>query len=239
MKVRVGLAYTTVMKILLVEDDPKISGFIGSGLRESGYSVEHAEDGELAEELILSDPTIDLVILDLMLPKKDGVALLGEVRKKKVNTPILILSAKRSVTDKITGLQLGADDYLEKPFSFSELLARIQALLRRSSPRLEVTTKLSMYGIELDLVTRKVTRGNQTIELQPKEFLLLEYFLRNPERPLSKAMILDKVYGYNFDTQTNVVDVLVFRLRHKIDKDFEDKTIHTMRGLGYVFKKDP
>jgi two-component system OmpR family response regulator len=232
------ISYNEAMKILIVEDDQKIGAFISNGLKESGYTVDHVLDGESAEHVLLTDSSIDLVILDLMLPKKNGVDVLKEIRSQNFDRPILILSAKRSVDDKIAGLQLGADDYLEKPFSFSELLARVQALLRRSLPKAETMTKLSRFGIEMNLVTREVSRDKTVIDLQAKEFSLLEYFLRNPERPLSKAMILDKVYGYNFDTQTNVVDVLVFRLRNKIDKDFETKTIHTMRGLGYVFKKD-
>lgn len=226
------------MKILIVEDDQKIGAFLSSGLKDAGHTVDLVQDGEAAETLLLLDQSIDLVVLDIMLPRKSGVEVLEGIRRKNVLTPVLILSAKRSVNEKIEGLKLGADDYLEKPFSFSELLARIEALYRRSRPKTESATKLSLFGIELDLVTRRVTRDQQSIELQPKEFVLLEYFMRNPERPLSKTMILDKVYGYNFDTQTNVVDVLVFRLRNKLDKDFETKTIHTMRGLGYVFKKD-
>lgn len=224
------------MKILVVEDDAKIGNFICNGLKESGYISEYAQDGITAEEFILNDPSIDLIILDVMLPGKDGFSVLKEVRSQNIQTPVLILSAKRSVNEKIEGLQKGADDYLEKPFSFSELLARIQALLRRSKPQIQTETRLTHFGIVMDLVTRKVTRDDETLELQPKEFQLLEYFMRNPERAISKTMILEKIYGYNFDTQTNIVDVLVFRLRNKVDKDFAIKTIHTLRGIGYVFQ---
>lgn len=225
------------MKLLVIEDDPKIASFLMKGLKEAGYTVDHMGDGE--EGLIAATGSVhyDLVLLDLMLPKMDGMSVLETMRAKGVQTPVLILSAKQSVDDRVRGLQGGGDDYLTKPFSFSELLARIHVLLRRHqrmSP--EVVTSLSHFGITMDLIKRKVTRDNQEIILQPKEFTLLEYFMRNPEKVISKTLILEQVYSYNFDTQTNVVDVLVFRLRDKIDKGFEAKTIHTIRGVGHVFK---
>lgn len=226
------------MKIILVEDDKKIASFIERGLKESGFTVVHFEEGISARDFVLDNPTWDLMILDLMLPGLDGLSLLDQIRAKGITIPVLILSAKRSVNDRVSGLEKGGDDYLTKPFAFSELLARVQVLLRRHAPQKAQATILSKYGIELDLVKRTVTREGQTIDLQAKEFTLLEYLMRHPERVLSKTLILEQVYGYNFDTQTNVVDVLVHRLRAKVDKDFEQKTIQTIRGVGYVFKID-
>ncbi|HEX7673866.1 MAG TPA: response regulator transcription factor [Bdellovibrio sp.] len=224
------------MKILIVEDDKKISEFLAKGLKEAGYLIEHASDGEegLAKAVGLS---FDLVILDLMLPKLSGLDLLQKIRSQKIMAPVLILSAKHSVDDRVSGLQSGGDDYMVKPFAFTELLARVEALLRRSPKSLDVS-KLQFEDLVLDLKTKEVTRSNKRIELHAKEFSLLEYFLRNPGQVLSKTQILEKVWSYDFDPQTNVVDVLVCRLRNKIDKDFDDKTIHTIRGMGYVLKKD-
>lgn len=226
------------MKILVVEDDSKIASFIQKGLRESGYFVESLHDGKEALEQILIDNNLSLVILDIMLPSMSGLEVLSQIRQTGKALPVLILSAKRSVDEKVEGLQFGADDYLVKPFAFSELLARVQVLLRRNNPKGDSVTTLSRYGIKLDLLKREVTRDGKVIDLQPKEFSLLEYLLRNPERVLSKTLILENVYQYNFDTQTNVVDVLVHRLRAKLDKDFDKKTIHTIRGIGYVLKED-
>lgn len=225
------------MKILVVEDDAKIASFITKGLKESGYNSFHVDNGRDALETILSD-SYDLVILDVMLPQMNGLEVLAELRKQNQSLPVLILSAKRSVEERVEGLQHGADDYLVKPFAFSELLARIQVLLRRHQPAKAMPTELNRFGIQLDLLKREVKRDGKTIELQAKEFSLMEYFLRNPERVLSKTMILENVYNYNFDTQTNIVDVLVCRLRNKIDKDFNKKTIHTIRGVGYVLKEE-
>lgn len=225
------------MKILVVEDDIRISGFIVKGLKESGLQAESVDNGEDALNHILHDESIGLIILDIMIPKMNGLEVLAKVREAGKSTPVLILSAKRSVDEKVEGLQHGADDYLIKPFAFSELLARVQVLLRRQQPNLMAPTKLSQYGITLDLLKREVLREGKAIELQAKEFTLLEYFLKNPERVLSKTMILENVYNYNFDTQTNIVDVLVCRLRNKVDKDFTKKTIHTIRGIGYVLKE--
>lgn len=224
------------MKILVVEDEPKINAFICKGLKESGYLVASVQDGLSALDLILNDSSLDLVVLDLMLPKMDGLEVLKEIRTQGKTLPVLILSAKKTVDERVQGLGGGADDYLVKPFAYSELLARIQVLLRRGKPQKELPTTLSKFGITLDLLTRKVTRDQVEVDLQAKEFSLLEYFLRNPDRVLTKTMILENVYNYNFDTQTNVVDVLVCRLRNKIDKEFSKKTIHTLRGMGYVLK---
>lgn len=224
------------MKILIVEDDLSISSFIERGLREAGFETDQIHDGQEAVDVILNNPIYDLIILDLMLPRLDGMSLLNSIRERGIQKPVIILSAKRSMDDKIKGLQQGGDDYITKPFSFSELLVRIQVLLRRTIPQQEVQTTLSKYGIKMDLVKRLVTRDGTVIELQPKEFNLLEIFLRNPERVLSKTLLLEYVYSYQFDPQTNIVDVLVCRLRNKIDKNFDLKTIHTIRGAGYVLK---
>lgn len=226
------------MNILIVEDDVKINQFLQRGLKEAGYLVISSTDGKDALEIIENTSTIDVIVLDLMLPKISGIDVLKTMRSNGINTPVIILSAKRTVDDKIIGLQVGADDYLEKPFSFSELLARIQALVRRNAPSKAEKTELKHFGVKLDLLSRKVTRDDKTIDLQAKELALLEYFLKNPERIITKTMILENVYGYNFDTQTNVVDVLVHRLRSKIEEGFSNKIIHTLRGLGYVLKKD-
>lgn len=226
------------MKILVVEDDTKIASFITKGLKESGYTSMHVDNGQDALDILLTDSSFDLVILDVMLPKKNGLEVLSEIRQNSLAIPVLILSAKRSVEERVEGLQHGADDYLVKPFAFSELLARIQVLLRRHQPAKALPTQLNQYGIQLDLLKREVKRDGKVIDLQSKEFSLMEYFLRNPERVLSKTMILENVYNYNFDTQTNIVDVLVCRLRNKVDKDFNKKTIHTIRGVGYVLKED-
>jgi heavy metal response regulator len=224
------------MRILLVEDDKTIASFISKGLKEAGFATDHAEDGVDGLHLALNEP-YDAAIIDIMLPGLDGLSLIEELRRKKVNTPIIVLSAKRSVDDRIKGLQMGGDDYLTKPFSFSELLARVQALIRRSSSVPE-PTGLEAGDLSMDIVTRRVTRGGKQIDLQPREFSLLEYLMRNRGRVLSKTMILEHVWDYNFDPQTNVVDVLVCRLRNKVDKEFENKMIQTIRGVGYVLKDD-
>jgi two-component system OmpR family response regulator len=222
------------MRILLVEDDLKIASFVVKGLKEAGFAVDHAQDGEEGLYMALTEP-YDATIIDIMLPKLDGLSLIEELRRKKINTPVIILSAKRSIDDRVKGLQTGSDDYLTKPFAFSELLARIQALIRRAS-RTSEPTSLTVGDLSVDLLTREVTRTGTKIELQPHEFALLEYLMRNAGRVLSKTMILEHVWDYNFDPQTNVVDVLVCRLRNKVDRDFENKMIHTIRGVGYVLK---
>lgn len=226
--------------MLLVEDDPKISQFLENGLNQSGYAVDLAQDGNTAQDF-LAQNDYDLLIFDIMLPKVDGLTIVENFRKRDHKTPILFVSAKRSVDDRVRGLQIGADDYLTKPFSLSELLARVQALLRRtntSNIQGETVTTLAAADITLDLIRREVKRSGKKIELQLKEFALLEYFLRNPGRVLSKTQILERIWNYQFDPQTNVVDVLVFRLRNKIDRDFEKKLIQNMRGVGYVFQPD-
>ena len=222
------------MRILLVEDDLKIASFILKGLKEAGFASDHTTDGEEGLYLALTEP-YDTAIIDIMLPKLDGLTLIEELRRKRINTPVIILSAKRSIDDRVKGLQKGGDDYLTKPFSFSELLARVQALIRRASREPEPTV-LSLGDLSMDLLTREVIRTGTRIELQPREFALLEYLMRNVGRVISKTMILEHVWDYNFDPQTNVVDVLVCRLRNKVDRDFDVKMIHTVRGVGYVLK---
>jgi two-component system, OmpR family, response regulator len=222
------------MRVLLVEDDEKIASLIVKGLKQAGFAVDHAADGENGLHLALTEP-YDACIIDIMLPKLDGLSLIEEMRRQKIYNPVIILSAKRSVDDRIKGLQTGSDDYLVKPFAFSELLARVQALIRRASPP-TLPTRLVLGDLHLDLLTREVFRGDQQIDLQPREFALLEYLMRNTGRVVSKTMIMEHVWDYDFDPQTNVVDVLVCRLRNKVDRDFEEKLIHTIRGVGYVLK---
>ena len=222
------------MRILVVEDDKKIASFVNKGLREAGFAVDHAGDGQDGLALALSEP-YDAAVMDVMLPKLDGLSVIQAMRQQKIFTPVIILSAKRSVDDRIKGLQSGGDDYLIKPFSFSELLARVYALLRRSGQGTE-PTRLVLGELSMDLLAREVVRSGKKIELQPREFALLEYLMRNSGRVLSKTMIMEHVWGYDFDPQTNVVDVLVSRLRAKVDRDFENKLIQTHRGIGYVVK---
>jgi len=222
------------MRILLVEDDSKIASFIVRGFKAEGFAVDHAADGEDGLYLALTEP-YDAAIIDRMLPKLDGLSLIEQVRREKIKTPVIILSARGSVDDRVKGLQTGGDDYLTKPFAFSELLARVQALIRRSSDVSE-PTKLEVADVTINLITREVVRAGKTIELQPLEFSLLEYLMRNAGRVVSKTMIMEHVWDYYFDPQTNVVESRIYKLREKIDKDFSNKLIHTMRGVGYVLK---
>jgi two-component system OmpR family response regulator len=225
------------MRILLVEDDLKIASFIVKGLRAAGYAVDHATDGEEGVRLGLTQP-YDSAIIDIMLPKLDGLALIERLRQEKVNTPVIILSARDSIDDRVKGLQTGGDDYLTKPFAFSELLARVQALIRRAGGISE-PTRLNAGELSINLLTREVIRGGKRIELQPLEFSLLEYLLRNKGRIVSKTMIMEHVWDYNFDPLTNVVEARICRLRDKIDRGFDRKLIHTVRGVGYVLKETP
>ncbi len=222
------------MRVLVVEDDRKIASFIVRGLKQTGFAVDHASNGEDGIHLALHE-SYDAAVIDIMLPKLDGLSLIEELRRRKINTPVIILSAKRSVDDRVKGLQTGGDDYLTKPFAFSELLARVQALIRRANNTPE-STRLSVGDISIDLLTREVTRGGKKIDVKPREFSLLEYLMRNAGRVVSKTLIMEHVYDYSFDPQTNVVDVLVCRLRDKIDRHFDQKMIHTVRGMGYVLK---
>jgi len=223
------------MVILLVEDDAGISSFVMKGLKQAGYSVKQASDGEEGLHCLLTE-SFDVAIIDIMLPKMDGLAIIREIRQKNITTPVLILSAKNTVDDRVSGLQTGGDDYLVKPFAFSELLARIQALIRRANHITESTT-LTVADLSLDIVRRKVFRGRTEIVLQPLEFSLLEYLMRNTGKLVSKTMIMEHVWDYNFDPQTNVVEVRICKLRDKIDRNFARKLIHTIRGAGYVLEK--
>ena len=222
------------MKILLLEDDTKIAAFVSKGLREAGYVVDVSCEGEEGHDLGTKN-SYDAAVVDLMLPKLDGLSVIERWRTEGKKLPVLILSAKRTLDDRVKGLQSGGDDYLTKPFSFAELQARLHALIRRSSTSSVVTT-LTFADLKMDLLTREVWRGQTKIELQAREFLLLEYLLRNQNQVVSKTMILEHVWNYHFDPQTNVVDVLVCRLRNKIDRDFEPKLIHTLRGAGYSLR---
>lgn len=222
------------MRILVIEDEKKVAGFIKKGMEEETYAVDVAVDGE--EGLAMAEVNqYDLIILDLMLPKIDGLEVLTRCREKKINTPILLLTAKDSVEDKVTGLNKGADDYLTKPFAFSELLARSRSLLRRGQG--EAKTVLKLADLSLDMVSHKVNRNGEEVELTGKEYSLLEYFMRNQSRVLTRTMIAEHVWDYNFDTFTNVIDVYINHLRKKIDKDHPKKLLHTLRGVGYVLKE--
>ncbi|MFT5727369.1 MAG: two-component system OmpR family response regulator [Desulforhopalus sp.] len=223
-----------IMRILLIEDDVKIAAFIERGFKEAGFLVDKCHDGLEGLSRVL-DSTYDAAIVDLMLPGLDGLSVIEKMRGAGVNTPVLILSAKQSVDDRIQGLQKGGDDYMVKPFSFSELLARIQALIRRDQKNIQPMV-LKVGELEMDLLKHEVYREGNKLELPVKEYSLLEYMMRHPGIVVSKTSILESVYDYSFDPQTNVVDVLVCRLRNKIDKDFEEKMIHTVRGVGYVLK---
>jgi two-component system, OmpR family, response regulator len=222
------------VRALIVEDDRAIAEFVDRGLREAGFAVDQAPDGETGLELALSEP-YDVAIVDLMLPRRDGLSLIDELRRRGRATPVLILSARRTVDDRVRGLQSGGDDYLTKPFAFAELLARVQALVRRATRAPEPST-LTIRDLTLDLLSRRVTRGGTPIELRPREFALLEYLMRNPGKVVSKTMILSHVWDYTFDPQTNIVDVLVSRLREKIDRPFDHKLLRTVRGVGYVLE---
>lgn len=222
------------MKILLVEDDIKIAAFIIKGLKSQGFSVDHVEDGVSGVDLATVTP-YDVIITDLMLPKKSGLSLIKDLREQNLDTPIIILSAKDTVDDRVKGLEYGADDYLTKPFAFSELLARLYALVRRSMTKVDITI-LTAGDLTMDLIKREVKRGDVKIELQPLEFNLLEYLVRNKGRVISKTMLMEHVWDYYFDPQSNVVEARVYKLREKVDKDFAYPLIQTIRGVGYTIK---
>jgi len=225
---------TKNVHVLLIEDDDTIAEFVARGLREASFAVDRVSDG--AEGLAAAlDQAYDVAVVDVMLPRRDGLSVIEELRRKGVMTPVLILSARQTVDDRVRGLQAGGDDYLTKPFAFAELLARVQALVRRASRTPEPTT-LTVEDLVLDLLSRRVSRGGTQVDLRPREFALLEYLMRNTGRVVSKTMILSHVWEYNFDPQTNIVDVLVSRLRDKVDRPFETKLIHTVRGVGYVLR---
>lgn len=222
------------MRALVVEDDRTIAAFVARGLEEAGLAVDVSHDGNDGYHLA-TRASYDVAIVDVMLPGRSGLDLVEALRRRRVMVPVLLLSARRSVDDRVRGLQAGGDDYLVKPFAFAELLARVQALIRRSTGAPDPTV-LAFADLSLDLVTRRVVRGDTPLDLRPREFSLLEYLLRHPGRVLSKTMILSHVWGYQFDPGTNVVDVLVSRLREKVDRPFARKLIHTVRGIGYVLR---
>lgn len=220
------------MRILVVEDEKRIADFLGRGLESAGYDVDIAPDGQTAIDLVHAKD-YDLITLDMMLPDMDGLRVLERIRNRKTNPPVLILSARGAVEDRVKGLELGADDYLTKPFSFVELLARVRVLLRRGQPTPE---KLLVGELTLDCIRRKVTRSGDTIELAPKEFSILEYLMRNKGRPLSRTMIVEHVWDMDYDGLTNIVDVYIRHLRSKIDDRYPAKLIHTVRGVGYMLE---
>jgi len=219
------------MRILVVEDDEVAAEYVRKGLMEAGHVVDHAGDGELGLEMAKA-ADYDALVLDRMLPKRDGLSMLAEMRADGDVTPVLILSALGEVDHRVEGLRAGGDDYLAKPYSFAELLARVEAIGRRSDPTAAVT-KLKVGDLDMDLLARTVTRAGEKILLQPREFRLLECLMRNAGRVVTRTMLLEKVWDYHFDPQTNVIDVHISRLRAKIDKEFESPLLHTVRGAGY------
>jgi len=223
------------MRLLVVEDEKKVASFIKKGLEEEGYAVDLAHDGESGLELAL-ERVHDLIVLDVHLPKKNGLRVLQELRAEKVNTPVLLLTVRAAIEDKVLGLDSGADDYLTKPFAFEELVARVRALLRRRTEGDGAILRIA--DLTLDPARRLVQRGDEPIELTPREYSLLEYFMRNPGRVLPRTMIAERVWGYDFDPTTNVIDVYVNYLRKKIDAHREPKLIHTVRGVGYVLRAE-
>lgn len=222
------------MRILVIEDDLEAAAYLVRGLRESGHIVDHAADGEEGLTLGLSSP-YDVMIVDRMLPKRDGLSVVTTLRAEGISTPVLILSALGEVDDRIMGLKAGGDDYLTKPYSFAELLARIEVLVRRSNPD-QVRTRLQVSDLEVDLLARKVVRAGQEIDLQPREFRLLEYLMKHAGQVVTRTMLLENVWEYHFDPQTNVIDVHISRLRAKIDKNFKQPLLHTVRGAGYSLR---
>jgi two-component system OmpR family response regulator len=222
------------MRILVIEDDLEAAAYVVKGLRESGHIVDHAADGDEGLNLALSG-SFDVLVVDRMLPKRDGLSVVSTLRMESVRTPALFLSALGEVDDRIMGLKAGGDDYLTKPYAFAELLARIEVLVRRSNPD-QVRTKLQVGDLEVDLLARKVSRAGQEIDLQPREFRLLEYLMKHAGQVVTRTMLLENVWEYHFDPQTNVIDVHISRLRAKIDKNFKQPLLHTIRGAGYSLR---
>ena len=221
------------MRVLVVEDERKVASFIRQGLEEEGHTVQVVGDGEAALDHLLAEPPYDLAVLDLMLPKRDGLSVLKTLRDRRVTTPVLILTARDQVSDKVTGLDLGADDYLTKPFAFDEFLARVRALLRRGGG---APARLTVADVTLDPATREVRRGARRIDLTTREYALLEYFMRNAGRVLTRPMIAEHVWGIGFDSESNIIDVYVGYVRRKVDGPGERRLLHTVRGAGYVMK---
>ena len=226
------------MKVLLIEDDKQLSQFVGKGLEEHGYSVSHAANGNDGLDLALNEH-FDVGVFDLMLPGVSGISILERMRNQSIQSPVLILSARRSVDDRVRGLQIGGDDYMTKPFSFAELVARVQALVRRSSLAQHAAAgTISVCDLTINTLSRQVMRDGRKIYLQPREFALLEYLANHYGQVVSKTMIIEQVWNYNFDPQTNIVEARISKLREKIDRDFNIPLIHTVRGLGYILKED-
>lgn len=222
------------MRILVVEDEKKVAGFIKKGLEEESYAVDVAYDG-VEGEYMASTNEYDVIILDIMLPRKNGTEVVRDLRNREIKTAVLLLTARDTIEDKVKGLNCGADDYLSKPFAFEELLARVRALMRRTDYGL---TELKFADIILNQATRKAKRGEMTIDLTSKEYGLLEYFLRNPNKVLTRTMIAEHVWDYSFESDTNIIDVYVNHLRNKVDKEPLKKLIHTVRGTGYILKEE-
>jgi len=222
------------VRILLIEDDKVISGFIQKGMEEAGHCIQCISDGLSGLDYLLNEH-FDVAIVDLMLPSMDGLTIIQKTRAQKINIPVLILSAKRTVDDRVVGLRKGSDDYLTKPFSFIELLARIEVLTKRTATHKQ-SSILEISDLQLDLLARTVTRSGRSIDLQPKEFALLEYLIRNAGHVVSKTMIMERVWNYNFDPGTNVVEARISKLREKVDKGFDQPLVHTVRGAGYVLR---
>jgi len=222
------------MRILIIEDDSQAAAYIARGLKEQGHLVEHADEGETGLALARED-RFDVLVVDRMLPKLDGLTIVSTLRDEHVHTPVLFLSALGEVDDRVKGLKAGGDDYLIKPFAFSELAARLEALARRGAPE-QVQTKLKVGDLEIDMLSRRCTRADQRIDLQPREFKLLEYLMRNANQVVTRTMLLENVWEYHFDPQTNVIDVHISRLRSKIDKGFDEALLRTIRGAGYTLR---
>jgi two-component system OmpR family response regulator len=224
------------MRILVIEDDAEVAAYLVKGLKENGYNVDHATDGK--EGLLMAaSENYDVMVIDRMLPNVDGLTIIKTIRAAGKQTPILILSALAQVDDRVQGLRDGGDDYLTKPFAFSELLARLEALLRRAAQTTETETFFRIGDLEMDLLTRVVKRNGQVVDLQPREFRLLEYLIRHAGQVVTRTMLLENVWDYHFDPQTNVIDVHISRLRRKIDKEFSKPLLHTVRGAGYVLRE--
>ncbi|MBK1625395.1 MULTISPECIES: response regulator transcription factor [Afifella] len=224
------------MRILVIEDDQETAAYLVKALSEAGHVADHASDGDEGYAMA-SHENYDVLVVDRMLPKRDGLSVISELREEENRTPVLILSALGQVDDRVKGLRSGGDDYLAKPYAFSELLARIEVLARRNTPN-EAETRYRVADLELDRLARTVTRGGETILLQPREFRLLEYLMKNAGTVVTRTMLLENVWDYHFDPQTNVIDVHMSRLRGKIDKNFEKQLLHTVRGAGYVIRDD-
>jgi two-component system, OmpR family, response regulator len=223
------------MRVLVVEDDAKAAGYLANALRESGHNAELAADGQIGYDLALSGGPYDVLIVDRMLPQRDGLSLIEGLRREGIRTPVLILSALGAVDDRVKGLRAGGDDYLTKPYAFSELLARVEALARRSAPE-KASTRLIVGDLVLDRLAHQVTRAGEPILLQPREYRLLEYLIMNAGQVVTRTMLLEHVWDYHFDPQTNVIDVHISRLRAKIDKNFDRPLLHTVRGAGYMIR---